>query len=170
MRNKTPRFSRLAELLSEWSSWVSIVAIALVLCVGAVDIVTAKLFDKPVPGAIDIIGLLLVLVSAFGLSETELLKRHIRVDFVTMRLPGRLRYVCEAISAFISFAIWALIIWSSVKYALMLRISKEGSHTLVIPYFPFVLAMALGCIPILLVIIGQFFESVRPLKKKGKGR
>jgi TRAP-type C4-dicarboxylate transport system permease small subunit len=165
MHNKAPLFVKLAMLFSEWASWVSTAAIALILCVAALDIVTSKLFAWPVPGSIDMVGLLLALVAAFGLSKTELLKRHIRIDFFTMRLPERVGRACEAISAVISFVLWALIVLSSLKYALMLHASKEGSSTLVIPYFPFVLAMALGCIPILLGIAGEFFESLRPKKK-----
>jgi TRAP-type C4-dicarboxylate transport system permease small subunit len=157
-------FDRFAKRVSEWFSRVSIVAIALILCLSAVDIVGSKLFSWPLPGSIDLIGLFLVLASAFGIAQAEIFERHIRIDFFTARLPKRLRSFCSATSAAISFALWVLVIWGSVKYAVILQGSKEGSSTILIPYFPFALAVALGSVSLALVILGKLFDSISRIK------
>jgi TRAP-type C4-dicarboxylate transport system permease small subunit len=160
----TSSLDRLAARLTELFNWVCMAAIALMLAVSVVDIVGTRFFSWPVPGSIDFIGLLLLLISAYGVSKTELMKRHIRVDSLTVHLSPRSQHFCDAFSAVFSFVLWAVVVGSSVKYGIMLYGSKEGSATLLIPLFPFVLAMSLGCLPILLVIVAQFIRAICAIK------
>jgi TRAP-type C4-dicarboxylate transport system permease small subunit len=161
-------FERLTTRLVGWFGWGTALALALLLCVSVVDVVASKLFSWPVPGSIDIIGLLAVLAVAFGMAKTEMFARNIRVDFLVMRLPAKIQNVCGVIDAILGFILWAFVIWSSLNYTILLHRSNEGSPTLVIPYYPFAFAIAVGCVPLLMVLVYQLMGSITALRKGQK--
>ena len=56
-------------------------------------------------------GYLLVLIAYLGMAEAYRLGRHIRVDIVTARLPGRLRAWLDALFCFVGLAALIIVIW-----------------------------------------------------------
>ena len=56
-------------------------------------------------------GYLLVLIAYLGMAEAYRLGRHIRVDIVTARLPGRLRAWLDALFCLVGLAALIIVIW-----------------------------------------------------------
>ncbi|MEJ2725903.1 MAG: TRAP transporter small permease [Deltaproteobacteria bacterium] len=147
-------------------NWVAVAGLVTMLCVSVIDIVAGKLFGWGLPGTIDIIGLLGTFVIAFALAQTQIRGRHVRVDFILIRLPERARGVLDSVSSFLSLALFVLLIWTSVEYAIRLRFSGESSQTLAIPFFPFVFAIALATIPLALILACEFCRSIMKVLKR----
>ena len=62
-----------------------------------------------------------------GIGLTPHVTRHITVDVVTMRLPGRLRAMLEVLVSVIGIVILALMLWQMWEYAFNLR--EKGQYT-----------------------------------------
>jgi TRAP-type C4-dicarboxylate transport system permease small subunit len=159
------RFERVINSLSKWLNWVAGVALVLMLIVIAADIIGAKLFKWPIPGGIDIVGLLCVVVIAFAIAQTQVIHGHIEVEFFVMRLPEKARNVIAGIVYSLGMALFALLAWRSYTFGDSLRVKGEVSMTVGIPVYPFVYGIAFSCIVVFLVLLLQYLKEVLKIGK-----
>lgn len=131
----------------------------LVLVVG--DIIGIKVFDHPVPGGIEIVGFLGVVVIGFALAYTQIIKGHTLVDFFTHLMPKKLRAVCESIVTFFTLVVCIILVWRCADYAGILNSSGEVSMTQKIPYYPFVYALAFCFLVLCLAILVDLIKAFR---------
>jgi len=158
---------KIIKLWTDWALRLSLAALGFLVCVTIIDILSNKLLHKPIHGSVDIIGRAFLVVVAFALARTQLLKRHIAVDFVTLRLPKRVRAITEAISNLFIALFLIAAIWACFEYGFNLQETKESSITLGIPSAPFVYAIAIAFCPIVLIHVKEFITSIT-LAKGGK--
>ena len=159
------RFERVINSLSKWLNWVAGVALVLMLIVIVADIIGAKLFKWPIPGGIDIVGLLGVVVIAFAIAQTQVIHGHIEVEFFVMRLPEKARNVIAGIVYSLGMLLFVLLGWQSYDFGHTLQASGEVSMTLGMPVYPFVYGIAFSCIVVFLVLLLQYLKEVLKIGK-----
>ena len=125
-----------------------------------VDVIGIKLFRWPVPGAPEMVGFLGVVVIAFAMTYTLFVRGHIQVEFFVMHMPKKGQLVSTALVSLLGLLLFALLSWQSFEYGHMLQTTGEVSMTQRIPFYPFVYAMAFCCIPVCLVLLLDFIQSV----------
>lgn len=136
------------------------------LGITVVDVFGGKVLKSPVPGGIEVVGFLGVVVAAFAIAYTKVLGGHIQVEFFVMRLPRRAQAGVHAFVTLLGLALFILLAWQSYAYGMVLQTSGEVSMTQRIPFYPFVYAIAVACIPVCLVLFLEFIKST--LKAVGK--
>ncbi|MFA5628887.1 MAG: TRAP transporter small permease [Dehalococcoidales bacterium] len=156
------RLEKWAKLLSGWLVWVGGAGAVLMLAVTVVDIIGIKIFNSPLPGGIEIVAFVGVIITAFGMAYTQAEHANIQVEFFIMRLPKRAGAICGAFTSLLSLILFSLLAWQSVKYGISLQTSGEVSMTSRIPFYPFVYAIAFCCIPVCLIL---FFEMIKNIMK-----
>lgn len=157
------KIERFTKQLSQWFNGFAMVALTAMLILVTADIVGAKVFSRPVPGAMDLTSLLAVLLIAFSMTQTFLSGRHIKVDFVMLLLPSRLRRVMRSLSLGLCWVLFLLIVWRLLLYAHDLQVYEEKSLTVKIPLFPFAYALAVAFMPMLLAVPVQLYRSWKGL-------
>ena len=157
------KLDRFTKQVSAWFNGFAMVALIAMLIVVTADIVGAKAFSRPVPGAMDLTSLLAVLLIAFSMTQTFLSGRHIKVDFVMLLLPPRLRRVLRAVSLSMCWVLFLLVVWRLLLYAHDLQVYEEKSLTVKIPLFPFAYALAVAFMPMLLAVPAQLYRSWKGL-------
>ena len=160
------KYDRFTRQLGELFNWVSVAAVAAMLAVVVVDIVGSKVFRWPIPGSMDIIGLLGLLIAAFAIARTETFKQHVRVDFFLLRLKERNQGIIGIVTSLFCLILFGLVIWRGFDYAIRLQDSMLSSPTLRIPFYPFAFALAIACIPLFLILLMELFASTRKARKK----
>ena len=160
MSNKIARLERFAGSFSNWLNWVAGAGLVAMLSLTVVDIIGNKLFKYPIPGGIEIVGFLGVVIASFAIAYTQVLRGHIQVEFIVMRLPKRLQGGIAAFVCLLGLALFSLLAWRSFDYAQSLKAAGEVSMTQGIPFYPFVYGIALCCIPVCLVLVVEFLKSV----------
>lgn len=123
-------------------------------------------FFGPIPGAIEIVAFLGAVVAAFALSITYILRGHIRVEFFVMQMPQRLQAAINAFVSLIGIGLFGLLAWQSYAYGRVLQTTGEVSMTQKIPFYPFVYAIAFCCLPLCLVLLAEFLQSVMKAVRK----
>ncbi|MBA7519782.1 hypothetical protein ES705_11869 [subsurface metagenome] len=159
-------FERFAKLLSGWFNWVALIALVAMVTLVAVDIIGAQFFKFPVPGGVELVSFLGVVIVSFSITQTYVLHRHIQVDFVIMRLPEQAKRVLACISSLFSMALFALIIWRIFVYAYDLQMAGEVSLTLKVPFVPFVYGVGVACVPLFLLLVREFLISIIEVRRK----
>ena len=130
------------------------------LALTTADIVGMKLFSQPVPGAIEIVGYLGVLVTAFAIAYTLVERGHVQVEFFVTRMPPRIQAAVSAFVSLLGLVLFALLAWRSFEYARIVQATGQVSMTQRIPFHPFIYAIAFCCIPVCLVLLGQVLRQV----------
>jgi TRAP-type C4-dicarboxylate transport system permease small subunit len=166
MAGVVERLEKFASSSSSWLNWMAGVGMVAMLALIVADIVGIKAFQQPVPGGIEVVAFLGVVVTAFAIAYTQAQRGHIHVDFLTMRLPKRAQAGVTAFVSLLGLALFVLLAWRSIDFGRVLQTSGEVSMTQGMPFYPFVYAIAFCCIPICLLLITDFLKSV--MKAVGK--
>jgi TRAP-type C4-dicarboxylate transport system permease small subunit len=166
MSGRLDRWEKFTQSLSRWVSWVGGVCLVAMLALTVADIIGIKFFKYPVPGAIEIVGFLGVTVAAFALAHTYVLRGHIRVEFFTMQMPARLQASINAFVSLISTGFFVVLAWQCYAYGRVLQRTGEVSMTQKIPFYPFVYTIAFCCLPICLLLLVEFLQSVMKAVRK----
>ncbi len=161
MNNVLLQLDRLVHALSRWFNLVAGAAVVGMLGLVVTDIIGVKLFKAPIPGAIEIVGYLGIIVVAFAIAHTLVIRGHIQLEFFTMRLPPRIQAGVLAVVNLLNLALFAIIAWQSYEFAAVLRATGEVSMTQRIPFYPFVYAIALCCVMVCLVMLTDVIKQIR---------
>lgn len=123
--------------------------------------VIMRFFGRPIPGTYELVGFFGTLMVSFALAFTSLEKGHIAVEILVSRFPQRIQFAVESFGNLLSCLLFGLIAWQAFIYAADIRRSGEVSLTLQMPVFPFIYGIAAGCALLSLILITDFFKSLR---------
>ncbi len=160
------RLEKFAHVSSHWVNWVAGAGLVAMFALIVADIVGIKFFKHPIPGAIEMVAFLGVVVIGFAIAFTQVRRGHIQVEFFVMRLPRHAQAVVVALVSLLGMVLFALLAWQSVKFGLTLQTTGEVSMTQRIPFYPFVYAIAFCCLPICLLLLVDFVKSVTKVVTK----
>jgi len=159
-------FERFIRVLSSWFEWVGLAGLLVMMFITCIDVVGAKLFLKPIFGALDIVMLSQLVAISFAIPFSLILGRHVKVEFFVGNLPNRAQAVIDSIIFLLLLTLFILIIWRLCVYGYSLQRGGEVSATARIPLYPFAYGVAFASIPVCLVLLSEFFNSlVRIIKK-----
>jgi len=161
--SKLEKFNR---LLSGWFEWIGLAGLLVVMFITCIDVIGAKLFLRPVFGALDIVMLSQLVAISFAAAFVLILGRHVRVEFFVARLPRRAQAVIDSIIFLLGLALFILIIWRLCVYGYSLQTGGEVSATALIPLYPFAYGIALASIPVCLVFLLEFLSSLARMVKR----
>ncbi|MBN1369953.1 MAG: TRAP transporter small permease [Dehalococcoidaceae bacterium] len=160
------RLKKITGLVNQNLNWVAGIGLVAMLALTFADVIAVKVFKSPIPGAIEMVSFLSVVVVAFAIAYTQQLKGHIQVEFFVSRLPVKLRSFIGILVTAAGIALFALLAWRSFEYARVLQLSGEVSMTQRIPFYPFVYAIAFCCIPVCLQLALEMLEFFNRLVKR----
>lgn len=155
------RLENIAKAFSRWLTLAALVALSALLALVAADILGTKLAARPVPGAMDLASLLSLLLISLATTHTQLLGRHIRVEFLSLLLPPGPRRWMRVVSILLTLLFFLLADWRLFVYARELQVSGESSMTANIPFAPFAYALAVSFLPMILLLIAQLGRALK---------
>lgn len=162
-------FNKIDEVLRKISfglSYISMVAIFVIMLITFVTVVLRYLFSGGVSGTVELTEFGMVIIIFFGLSYTQYVGGHVHVDIITDRIRNlRARFVFNGIVRIITGIFCAF-----VAYAAIVRIPMESvsSGVLLIPLKPFVVIMAVGLVWFTVILIIDGLKHVlQGLSKEG---
>ncbi len=160
------KLEKWAKLVSKWIVWVGGAGVISMLSLTVADIIGIKIFKSPIPGAIEIVAFLGIIITAFGMAYTQSQHGNIQVEFFVMRLPKRIRAACGVFTSLLGFILFALLAWQSVKYGISLQQSGEVSMTSRIPFYPFVYSIAFCCVPVCFILLIEMMKYIMKVANK----
>lgn len=135
--------------------------IALVLMMGLVFVnVALRALWKPILGTYEFTGFLAALTIAFAVAHCASKKGHIAITLFADRLPPRVQAIFDSLVAILSTALFAVISWQCVRYAINLYEIGEVSPATATPFYPFIIAVAFGLLMLALVLLNDIIKSI----------
>jgi TRAP-type C4-dicarboxylate transport system permease small subunit len=153
------KFDSFNKKVSRGLELIGLVAMIFLVLVTTVDVIGAKLFLKPVFGALDAVMLSQVLAISFAAAITLIVGRHVEVEFLVVLFPESVRAVIDLLVKVMCLALFLILVWQLTAYAHHLQVRTEVTPTARIPLYPFAYAAALGCVPVCLVYISLIIHS-----------
>ena len=160
------KFEKFNRKVSGWIEWAGFGALFLMVVLTCVDVIGAKLFLRPVFGALDVMALAqLIAISCAG-AMALLVGRHVSVEFFMPLFPKRFQAISDCVVNLICLFLFVCIVWQLVVHGYHFQTGGEESMTARIPLAPFVYVSAVAMIPICLIFIQQFLSSFLKAVKK----
>jgi TRAP-type transport system small permease protein len=162
------RLHHVLYVTSRGLSIIGAIALAIMMFLAVIDVGGRYLFNKPLVGAWELTGLLLVYAAVLGLGYCQLEKHHIRVTFLYDRFSPRYQALIDSFGHLFGIVGFALISWQSfVKTAYYFSAGDLGlSETLGAVLWPFTLALAIGTAMITIVLLVDLAQSSAKVVRK----
>ena len=123
----------------------SIVVILMALVVA--DIFGRKVLNKPIPMSYEVAAFMLVFIVFMGLAYSQRQRAHIRVEFLTLWVPAKVRGVLDLLAFTLGIAIYAAIFYQTFKWSYTsFEIGEHVAGLINIPKWPSQFAVAFGAL------------------------
>jgi len=156
--------------LSKLSSRLSTALIILLMLLTLTDVALRK-FGSGIPGAVELNGLILIVITFFALAHCWNQDGHIRVDMFLQRFPNRVKSTANGCTALVGLLFFGAVMLGGAKFAIKALEKHDISITLKLPLFPVKLLLVVGCalfcFQLLLSFIGcmsQCLKKTRAMK------
>jgi TRAP-type C4-dicarboxylate transport system permease small subunit len=166
MKNGLDKFEKIVNKTSSWLNWIAGAGLVGMLFLISADIVGNKIFKSPVPGSIEFVSYLGVIVIAGAIAHTQVIGGHIEVEFLVRRFSKRAQYIVISIMSILGVILFAIITWRSIDYAIKLQMSGEVSMTMEMPFYPLIYFIALCSIWVCMVLTVQLIKNIREMRKR----
>ena len=162
------RIQKILDTITTGVSWIGASALVLMVLIVVANVVGRYLLRKPVLGAVEMVGLLTVITVFCVLAFTEAKGAHIVVDILLSRLRDRTKAILASIMSFLGAVFFIIMGWQG--WDLMLSNLSPFVRTtgvLSIPFAPFMLVMAFGCVLFGLELLVHVFNPVSGRRRRG---
>jgi TRAP-type C4-dicarboxylate transport system permease small subunit len=157
--NKIASFEKFVVLISKLSDGISQIAVMAMMLVTIANIL-GRLFWRPIYGTFDYVSFFSVILVAFALAYCAVQRGHISVELIVTRLPQRIQGIIGCFTNILSLGIFIIVIWQCVVFAERMIRAKQVTMTALLPFYPFIYVIALGCFLLCLVIIVDLIKSL----------
>jgi len=120
-----------------------------------------RILGRPIVGTYELVGLAGAIAVGLSLPLTSWVRGHIYVDSFVARLPRLPRAMLNVATRLLVLALFLLLGWNLIKYALDLRSAGEVTPTLRVPFFPVALGVGLACLIECLVMVADIVKIFR---------
>ena len=160
------KFEKFNRRLSNWFQWIGMAGLLAMMLITGIDVIGAKIFLWRLFGAIDMVQLSQLVAITFACAFTHVIGRHVRVEFIIIRLPRRTRAVIKSFVSFLGLGLFILITWRLSVLGYSFQTSGEATPTAYIPLYPFAYGVALASIPVCLLFLQDLISSLAKAVKR----
>lgn len=146
-------FGTVIEKLSKWMQVISGIALLFIMFLTVADVCLRNLFQKPIVGTFEIVGLGGAIIIGFAIPITSFMRGHIFVDFFIQQFSKGTQAAFNIVTRLMGITIFILIAWNLFIYAGSLYASGEVTLTRNLPFYPIAYGLAGCCIMECLVLL-----------------
>jgi TRAP-type C4-dicarboxylate transport system permease small subunit len=115
---------------------------------------------KPIYGTYDYVCFIAAIVVAFALANCAVQRGHIQVELLVAQFSQRAQGIIGSLTGILSLGIFSLITWQCIALGNDMRRAGELSMTSLVPFHPYIYAVAFGCGLLCLVILVDLIKSL----------
>jgi len=168
--NLIMRVSHVLDAIIDGLAWIGAGALVLMVLVVVSNVLGRYLFRKPVLGAVEMVGLLTVVVVFCVLAFTESKRAHIVVDILLSRLHGRTKAILVSVMCFLGAVFFIIMGWQGwdLMWSNLFPMMRT-TGVLSIPFAPFMFIMGFGCLLFGLELFVHTFSFMGSEEKESGG-
>ena len=97
--------------------------------------VLGRYLGHPIFGSVEIVGFMSILAVGLALPYTHQEKGHIGVEIITQLLSAKTRRIIDICTGIVATALFSLVTWRTLVYAITMKASGEVSMNLEFPEY-----------------------------------
>jgi TRAP-type C4-dicarboxylate transport system permease small subunit len=152
-------FDRVVRLLSKFCDQIAQAGVFALFLLIFGNILLRKIW-KPFFGAYDYVCFITAIVIAFALANCAVQRGHTQVELLITRFSQRVQGIIGSITNILSLGLFSLVAWRCLVLANDMRRMGEVSMTALLPFHPYIYAVAFGCALLCLVILVDLIKSL----------
>ena len=146
-------------LITKISDRISQMAVMAMMLV-TIGNILGRLVWRPIYGTFDYVSFFSVIIIALALAHCGMQKGHISVELITSRLPRRVQGIIGCLVNLLSMGFFIIVIWQCMVFAERMIRTKQVTMTALLPFYPFIYVIALGCFLFCLTILVELIKSL----------
>lgn len=139
--------------MSEASAFIAGFATVAMVVIVTINMILRKVFNLPIPGFYDIVGLLGIVFFSFGIVYAAVKGAHVSVRILIDRVPEQYQRVLGFFNRIIIAVFSGLLAYAGVSVVWEQWLIGEGTTDLKIPLIPFRLVIVLAFVMLVIVIL-----------------
>jgi TRAP-type transport system small permease protein len=151
---------KVIEPVTRLTNYVAIGVLSLMMFFTAIDVLLRYLFNKPIPGDMELTQFMMAVVVSAAVGYCGLQKGHIIVDILFNKLSLKGRAIFNVFHYLVGAILFALICWRTALEGVAVQSRNLTSAVLLIPVFPFYWIVAFGCAVLCLAWLFIAIESI----------
>ena len=139
---KVSFFEKTVTGFSSWFNMVASAALVAMMLLTSVDVFMRYLFNHPITGTYDLVGLLGAVLGAFAMPYTMLKKGHVAVEILVQSLSRGKQLIIETIIHLLGISLFLVLVWQAILLSRDMKAAGEVTPTVHLPFYPIVYCMA----------------------------
>jgi len=140
---KASFFEKAVTGISSVFNMVASAALVLMMVLSCADIFMRYLFNSPITGTYDLVGLSGAVLASFAMPYTMLKKGHVAVEILIQSLSRGKQLVVESFSHLLGISLFLVLVWQAILLSRDMKAAGEVTPTLLLPFYPIVYCMAI---------------------------
>lgn len=134
---------------SRWMNGIAAVALGFIILLTVADVIL-RYFRRPIIGTYEMVALSGAVIIGFSLPFTSIMKGHVNVDFLTLKLSPKGRKIFSTITKCLGIILFLIIGWNLFILGMDFHKVGEVTPTRHLPIYPVLYGVGVCC----------FFESL----------
>ena len=148
------------ELFCSVSSLIAGIMIVLIACIGTADVISYRIFNGGIPGALEISSKGVATAFFLALPKAQLRFSHVFVDIIYDLLKPRTKMVIRYFCLTVTILIFGLMGYVSVDLILKsFNFSESAQGLIPFPIWPLKMTVFIGCVGSAVVGVYQLFGA-----------
>ncbi len=135
---------RMVSTISRWMNGIAAVALGFMILLTVAD-VTLRYFKRPIVGTYEMVALSGAVIIGFSLPFTSLMKGHVNVDFLTMKLSAKGRKILSFVTKCLGIILFLIIGWNLILQGMDFHKVGEVTPTRHLPIHPVLYGIGICC-------------------------
>jgi C4-dicarboxylate transporter, DctM subunit len=157
------RINPMAKYINAAGAFTSLLMVILVTA----HVLSRAIFSKPLIGMVEIEELMIVILVFCGIAYTQITGNHISVDFVTTRLPKRVKNLISVATSLLTTIFLFTLSWQSLVQSKTQMVNGTATFDLQIKLYWIMWVVAIGFFLFGLSTLGSFLKITRESIRSG---
>ena len=150
---KVPFFEKTITGFSSLFNMVASAALVAMMLLTCSDVFMRYLFNSPITGTYDLVGLLGAVLASFAMPYTMLKKGHVAVEILIQSLSRGKQLVIETFTHLLGISLFLVLVWQAILLSRDMKAAGEVTPTLLLPFYPILYCMAVCFFGLCLAIL-----------------
>lgn len=150
---KVSFFEKAVTGFSSWFNMVASAALVAMMLLTCSDVFMRYLFNSPITGTYDLVGLMGAVLASFAMPYTMLKKGHVAVEILIQSLSRGKQLVIETFTHLLGISLFLVLVWQAILLSRDMKAAGEVTPTLLLPFYPILYCMAVCFFGLCLAIL-----------------
>ena len=150
---KVSFFEKAVTRFSSSFNMVASAALVVMMLLTCADVFMRYLFNSPITGTYDLVGLMGAVLASFAMPYTMLKKGHVAVEILIQSLSRGKQLIIETFTHLLGISLFLVLVWQAFVLSRDMKAAGEVTPTLLLPFYPIVYCMAVCFFGLCLAIL-----------------